>query len=245
MTRMEVVPLRADSEDLDALVARSHQTSLYVTREWREAFPSAAIYGAYTNDELSAAIFVEASPLPMPFVGYRGLLLSRREQVAIANRLIAAAEKVPHATVWNAPSLVDLRPFFWRYPSATWRADVRYTLFLDRNCRPYRPLEIVEFEQADDPGECPIEWTYPGFDVVSRLSSTLTYRSETATLMVGVDPQDRAYVIAGWGPRLDDLTWSVASLHPTLDLGGANSPTMASKKRVFGGHLRTAYKVFI
>jgi len=247
MRSIKVVELDPSDASLDSLVAKSHQTSLYVTRDWRLAQPSKLILGAMSEDQLVAAAFVEESLTAIPFVGYRGILQTKREQVEAVTALLQVALKVKPACLWNAPALVDVRPAYWMFPQALWRTDIRYTLFLDGRCRPFRELEAVEVEDGEG-SECHIPWATQEiadtFERLRILPSTLTFHSGPATLIVGVDSQDRGYVIAGWGPGLDALTWSVAPRFASLDLGGANSPTMASKKRNLGAHLRTSYKLF-
>jgi hypothetical protein len=246
---MKTIIKKIDPADpaLDTLVERSHQTSLYVLREWREAIPSYAILGAYTNDALEAAMFVEKGPLPLPFIGYRGVLLTRREQVPVLTALLAEAEKIPHACVWNAPAMVDVRPFFWRYP-VLWKTDIRYTIFLDRTCRPFRELADIPLHESAAQGSLP-DWAIDDvaevFEKVQGLSSVLTYTAGDGTIMIGQDAQGRGYYVAGWGPEVDSMVWSAAAKFPSLDLGGANSARSASRKRVYGGRLRTSYKLFL
>ena len=244
---IETALLALDDADLDALLTRSHQTSLYVLPEWLDAFPPAAIYGAYRDERLTAALFVEKGLAPPPFVQYRGLLLTRKEQPSEAAALLQEAEKMGRVSVWNAPSLVDIGPFSWRHPEAVWKPDVRYTYIIDRaTARPLRDYRAVEYWEEMPKDLPPLELDLQApFLTILNFPSTLTFRSATATLVCGVDRQKRGFYIAGWGVELDALTWAIAQRFESFDMGGANSPKMRSRKRNFGGRLRTCYRLAI
>ena len=244
---MKLVQLDHRSDAYMDLITRSHQTSLFVLPEWIDLYKDdLELLGVEDRGRLVAGCVAQLTSKPLAFVPYQGMLLTRREHPAAARMMLEELEKLETATVINAPSLVDVRPFFWRLHEGggAWFGHIQYTFFTSENTRPFSdmptssdPFIIAEawkiFE--DQLPEHPL-W-------LEQMDSVRSYANhEGGCVMWGTDLQDRGYLIASCG-NAEGLAWKLAQRHPSTDLYGCNSPAMNKRKRVFGGTLRTYYRM--
>jgi len=114
------------NEQWDELIARSHQTSLYVTRPWLDHFADRLlIAGIERFGRLTCGVVAQRTPELIPFFAYAGILQTRKEQWREVEALLEFLEReTPGCVVTNAPSLVDIAPFKWR--PQPWADDIRY-----------------------------------------------------------------------------------------------------------------------
>lgn len=240
--------------DWDELITKSHQTSLFVMRDWLNLYQdNLDILAAYDHQgRIIAGLVSQLTPEPLPFVPYQGLLLTRREMPGVARALLEETERIEsHVHVVNAPALVDIRPFKWRWneSSKLWSDSVLYTMLFDRTSRPFDdlgessvPVELIErtFENCQKLNDS------VGVDVlpVALLPSVRLFTNDANDLVLwGTDKQDRGYYIAGT-PKCSGLVVALAKRHAQgADLYGCNSPSMNKRKRVFGAKLRTYYRL--
>lgn len=255
---MKIVRKIPQDDWLD-LITRSHQTSLFMLPEWlslhRDELDILAAYD--TNGKIAAGLVSSLVPDEHTFVPYRGLLMTRREMPGVVRALLAETEKVEgHVHITNAPSLVDILPFQWRWHEADklWSDSVRYTMFFDRNSRPFHDLDpsseptpisgSVVVEQAlrllvDSVGGHAAE-----LERLSQLESTQLWSDDDNNIVLwGTDLQDRGYFIAGT-PKCSGLVVELAKRHERgAELYGCNSPLMNRRKRVYGAQKRTYYRL--
>jgi len=252
MIRVEEADPRG--EKWATLIRASHQSSLYVMPEWMELHPCFPFL-AFQGSEPCGGIVAIPGIFPAPFIPYQGLLLRKREDRETAQALLSHVERLPRPlSVWNPPSLIDIRPFTWRWYDAQtlWQHDIRYTYICDRDSRlePRAQTNVTDKPIAEVTGP---EW----FDawqqqpwVESRdvdlmikilaMPSTTVYTDGDSTVVWGEDLNERGYYIASVG-RPTNVLHRLIKDHDSTDLVGCNSPQRALFKRGFGGHLRTTY----
>ncbi len=239
--------------DWDELITKSHQTSLFVMRDWLALYQdSLDILAAYDHSgNIIAGLVTQLTPEPLPFVPYQGLLLTRREMPGVARALLEEAERIEsHIHITNAPSLVDIRPFKWRWneSSKLWSDSVHYTMLFDATSRPFDDIEdSSEPEELDlDEDHLPrfIDSVGDALWPIMELPSVKIYTNTADEMVVwGTDRQNRGYYIAGT-PRCSGLVVALAKRHEQgADLYGCNSPSMNKRKRVYGAKLRTYYRL--
>lgn len=244
--RIEVRPPKGS--EWQELIQKSHQTSMYVSEDWIEIGGLKRLV-AVSMGSVLAGVAYSLGHQPPPFVPYAGLLLTKREQPNIVRALLEAVEDESGiVSIWNAPALVDVRPFIWRYQEdkRLWRFDLRYQFFLDKNCRPFDDLVL---------GSPPEE--SPGFHrstnmffndeeevILERILNLKGIRhylnKQGGEAVIGSDLQNRGYLILAGG-NWAGLVYQLAQKFDSFDLGGANSARMNKDKRIFGAKLRTVY----
>lgn len=253
--------IRVEEADISSstwhhLIQSSHQATLYVRPEWMALHPVHAFVA--TNGSEPVGGIVAADGLhPLTFIPYQGLLLRKREDRETAQALISHVERLDRpVSVWNAPSLVDIRPFTWRWYDAQvlWQHDIRYTYICSRDTRfePRHQTNVtgkpVTLEEGtswfEDWVKQPWVSEYdPGYMVkILGMPSTKVYTDGDATVVWGEDLQGRGYYLASIGRPTNVLAWLIQQ-HDSSDLVGCNSPQRALFKRGFGGHLRTSYSM--
>ena len=216
------------------LIYTSHQTSLFVLPEWLDHFADQLAIAVVEDSagRWRAGVVAQRTAAPIPFFAYAGLLLTRREDPAAVSLLLGWLEEAhPGACVVNAPSLIDIRPFAWRAvkSGAIWTDRILYTMYTGKTTRPFPDMPPPE-------STCPP--LLPGLEDILDFDSV----SLVSGVVWGVDLQNRGYAIAA-SPGAEGVVWSLAQQHPTADLFGANSPAMNRRKRVYGGQLRTYYRM--
>jgi hypothetical protein len=168
--------------------------------------------------------------------------------------MLEELEKRHEAIVINAPSLVDVRPFFWRLheDGGMWHGHIQYTFFTHEHTKPFSDLpQSSEPYSCEDQGVWRREVDQLQRDInsgvlipIALMDSVRVYTNKAwdAYVVWGTDLQNRGYFIAGT-PGCEGLVWQLAKSHPSADLYGCNSPAMNKRKRVFGGTLRTYYRM--
>lgn len=237
------------------LIARSHQTSLFVLPEWLALYQDELDIMAVqaSNGELIAGLVTHLSTEPLPYIMYSGMLLTRREMPMPASLLLEAAEqpRVPLHVI-NSPAGLDIRPFQWRVhrSGALWADSVKYTFFYDEKSS--RPFDDIA--PSTNPREVPVSdealsrlGEVVGRDDIERvadLNSVKLYENDEGEIgLWGTDLQDRGYFIAGT-PKCSGLVVQLAKkCRSGADLYGCNSEMMNRKKRVYGAKLRTYYRM--
>lgn len=230
-----VRPVDPRSSEWGRLAELSHQTSLYVTPEWLEA-DRPMIIGAFDRGELVTGLVahdVAEYPLGSP---YQGLLLSAHSRPAATEALISWLEGVGGApAVWNAPSMVDIRPFQERVDSGHfWATHIRYTFFTDRQAVDPLPESVEKTEEryARILGPKSPRSMRRCFEI----DAVKFYENEDGGLVVwGEDLQGRGYFLAGDG-RVGRLISQLINAYHSSDLNG--TPEWA---RPFKPKLRTSY----
>ncbi len=253
MIRVEQVDPRC--KDWMEIITRSHQGSLYTMPEWMELHPVAPFL-AYRGNTVAGGVVASRGIMPPPFIPYQGLLLTRREDRDVAQALLSHVEQLPPVvSVWNPPSLVDIRPFTWRWYDANklWAHQIRYTYYCDRDSNPERRawtnITGAGIREGEDSDFFP-EWSEQHWITDSDLglmakilsfSSVAIWTDKDGGFVVwGVDSHDRGYYLASVG-KVTNIIHQLIKQHETSDLVGCNSPQRALFKRGFGGHLRTYY----
>jgi len=236
------------------LVDHSHQATLYVLPEWLSLHPVEAAL-AYDGTEVQGGIVVTHSLTPLPFVPYQGMLLRRREDREVAQALIAWAEKRGRPiSVWNPPSLIDIRPFTWRWFDAQvlWQPDIRYTYMtaattqLEPRCQRNVTEKPVEETKSGDWFQRwkSQPWVTDEYEAtmakIAGMDSVSVWTDGDGTVVWGRDGAERGYYLGSVGRPTNVLLRLIRS-HDVSDLVGCNSPARAIFKRGFGGTLRTAY----
>ena len=249
-----VCEISRTSEDWRYLIEHSHQTSLYVLPEWL-ALHDVGLLGAYKGNNIHGGAVVVPFRNPLPYVPYQGLLQFHKEDHEVAAALIEGAEGFGRPlSIWNGPSLVDIRPFTWRFWDAKilWNPTVRYTYICDRSSElENRARALVTQKPVEE--EAGMEWfegwkeqAWVGQNDIDQMEqivgfeSTKVYSDEDATVVWGVDLQNRGYYLASVGKPTNVIAHLIKQ-HPSSDMVGANSPERAKFKRSFGGLLRTYY----
>lgn len=229
-----VRPCNVESTEWKRLTAHSHQTSLFVDSKWLAA-DRPVVIGAFEGGELIAGL-VARDVSEGAIAPYQGLLLSARTYPAAIDALIEWVEGIGGApVVWNAPSLVDIRPFQNRIKHGRiWTIHVRYTYF-------------VSAYSANSGGLSPVEKTN---ERVQRLAGSLLpgtlsrclladcvafYEDGDALVAWGVDAQKRGYLVAWAGPHIP-LAKRLIRTVASADLNG--TPSWAKE---FAPKLRTSY----
>jgi len=257
ITVTEILP---ETKDWSRLLDRSAQVSLYLEPEWMRLHPVkayAAYRGSETSQDIVGGIVVVPAAHPNPFVPYQGLIQVRKEDPEVAGYLIRECEVLGRPlSVWSNPSLVDIRPFHERFydreQRCLWTDVIRYTYL----CNPQSKLEARARAQLT---EKPVDrvtgldwyaewreqsWVTQHFidimDKVLGFPGTQVWGDGEATVVWGVDRQDRGYYLASVGSPTNVLNWLIRQ-HHTSDLVGCNSPKRSLFKRSFGGILRTYY----
>jgi hypothetical protein len=252
---MKVVPIKPTSDNWYRLVRDSHQGSLYVLPEWIALHP-VQLFAAKKGSTVVGGIVVANDLTPLSAIPYQGMLLLRRDDQEVSEALLARVEALPRpVSVWNPPSLVDIRPFNWRFREAheLWQADIRYTYMCDRNSRMERRQEhsitgeeVKEITSLDWFREwSELYWVteedIENMEKILRMPMVNVYGDSSCAVVWAVDHQDRGYYIASLGQAANTLH-TLIKRHDTTDLVGCNSRTGRSLfKRGFGGHLRTYY----
>lgn len=222
------------NSEWESLAQTSHQTSLFVSSSWLAA-DRPVVIGAFENGHLVSGLvsheFTEVAAAP-----YQGLVLSARSRPAHTHALLEWVEGIGGMPIiWNAPSLVDIRPFLERASNGViWQTHIRYTYFVENR----GPLDAP-------PESCP-----KTNERINRLTGTLSpgnmgrclladcvdlYEDGDALVAWGVDAQGRGYLVAGAGyyiPLAKRLCGAVES----ADLGG--TPSWAKD---LNPRLRTSY----
>ena len=236
------------------LIGESYQSTLYTMPEWMGLHPVTALI-AFQGSEPQGGMVVASSLTPLALVPYQGLLLLKREDKVASECLIMEAEKLKRPlSVWNAPHLVDIRPFTWRWfdSKVMWQHDIRYTYI----CHQHAQMEarsMANVTNAKVEREEGREWfgkwkDQPWVtDEISRLmekilgfASVEVWHDGDAHVIWGTDVNKRGYYLGSVGKPTNVLA-SLIKRHDTTDLVGCNSPERALFKRGFGGALRTAY----
>lgn len=219
-------------------MATSHQTSLFVSSKWLNA-DRPVVIGAFENGELiSGCVAREFSDTPC--APYQGLLLSARSKPAHTHALLDWLEGIGGMpVVWNAPSLIDIRPFLERPTNGTvWKEHIRYTYFVSTPM-PGLPPELV-VEKTNERLQRLAGSLAPGNMVRCLLADdVLIYEDGDALVAWGVDPQNRGYLVAYDGPYIPLAKKLIKSVD-SCDLGGTPSwaKELGPKLRTFYGCIR-------
>jgi len=255
MSAITVCPIDPLSKDWRRLVDRAAQQTIYLQTEWL-ALHDVKIYAAYKGTDIHGAVVVAPTSYPLPYVPYQGIVQRYKEDWDVADALIAEAEEVGRpVSVWNAPPMVDVRPFAWRWwneRKVMWSPCIRYTYF----CYPDTRLEnrhralitdapVVEEDRFDWFEQWKAQpWVGPMdaemMDKILGLATVRVYTDYKAWVVWGVDMQDRGYYLASVGEPTNVIYWLIRQ-HASTDLVGANSRERALYKRGFGGVLKTGY----
>jgi len=199
-----VRPVSPTSPEWNKLVSESHQSSLFVLPEWLEAEEAKPILiGALSYGQLAAGLvaYEEAFLSSAP---YQGLLLTAGATPRIVSSLIDWLEGVGGCiALWNAPSMLDVRPFQVR--STPWQTHIKYTHML---MSPSPPSEHIALTLVDEhPEEVP-----PWYEDIPQIR---TYRLGDGWVTWGKDLQDRGYVLEYGGsflPIVEELVKQVKSV---------------------------------
>lgn len=232
------------------LVQQSHQTSPFVAPEWIEWLGENAQYllAVEGRHGFEAGLVLQPPATALPLTLYQGLLMTRREQPTVIRALLEAAESFrPGWQAVNAPSLVDVRPFFWRFHEAQqlWVPDIRYTFFVDERTRPFQDAAPAPRSLAAPAATADLD-AFPqltGIDTAPPGVYTVEGSNPDCRILWTKDAQGRGYFIAGEGP-CEGLVLALAQKCPQgVDLYGANSRAMNRRKRLYGARLRTFYRM--
>ncbi len=172
-----------------------------------------------------------------PFAQYQGLLLSARSKPVHTHALLDWIEGIGGMpVVWNAPSLIDIRPFLERADrGVVWKEHIRYTYFINMPSCLTTPTELG-VEKTNERIHRLAGSLAPGN--VSRVlmaDCVSLYADGDALVAWGVDAQGRGYLVAYDGPYVPLAKRLIKSVS-SCDLGG--TPAWAKE---FGPKLRTSY----
>jgi hypothetical protein len=229
-----VRPCNPESLEWEKLVQTSHQTSLFVSSSWLNA-DRPVVIGAFENGELISGV-VAREFSDTPCAPYQGLLLSARSKPVHTHALLDWLEGIGGMpVVWNAPSLIDIRPFLERADKGVvWKEHIRYTYFVST---PFVvPHPELGAEKTNERIQRLAGSLAPGN--VSRVlmaDCVSLYEDGDALVAWGVDAQGRGYLVAFDGPYVPLAKRLIKSVE-SCDLGG--TPSWAKE---FGPKLRTSY----
>lgn len=252
---LEVVQIEPESKDWKRLIEKSHQTSLYVLPDWIHLH-DVAMFGCYRGTNICGGGVGVPLVNPAFNIPYQGLLQFHKEDHKVAKALLEKIEDVGRPiSVWNAPSLVDVRPFIWRWwdtRKIIWQPRIRYTYICadDTTLEPRARALVTDNEVIEETGDGWWDvwkdqaWVGPmDIEVMEKIlgfSSVRVFTDRLGWVIWGVDLQERGYYLGSVGPPTNILH-HLLRRHATSDLVGCNSPSRALFKRSFGGQLRTYY----
>ena len=212
----------------------SHQTSLFVSSSWLNA-DRPVVIGAFENGELiSGCVAREFSDTPC--APYQGLLLSARSKPAHTHALLDWLEGIGGMpVVWNAPSLIDIRPFLERADrGVVWKEHIRYTMYL--SAPRVGSIAPEPCEKTNERIQRLAGTMAPGNMGRVLLADVVAFYTDGDALVAwGVDSQNRGYVVASDGPAIPLIEQLIPTVD-SVDLGG--TPGWARK---YNPKLRTFY----
>ena len=220
-----------NSPEWKSLLEKSHNTSLYVTPDWLEQ-EKLIVGGLFANGELTTGIVAQEG-LSVNGAPYQGVLTTNRSNFASVSKLVEWLEGFGgFPMVWNAPSLIDVRPFQTRKDSR-WLTHINYTFY---SYPPNGSMEgVEELQEVEKKVDVLDSMGAPGWMSLVEDIKLWTLPNVDGMVLWGVDPQDRGYYLYGYGhviPIMDVLT----RMHQSADLSG----TEGWKKRYYT-KLRTIY----
>lgn len=218
-------------------MATSHQTSLFVTSPWTKLHEGVHVFGFYERDKLTAGLIVQERLARLPYLPYQGLLLDRRENPAAITALLAVVEHElgDHFAVWNAPAMLDVRPFQDFGTSDR----IEYTYYTSPNDDMDRPENLTIHA---GPGT---EWSdklieaspYPEhLDMLMRFPDTAILETPEGAIVWGTDSQNRGYLLAAVGAWVPIVRAACNTVNDA-DLGSA----VAAMRRCGRVKLRSIY----
>lgn len=220
-------------------MAKSHQTSLFVSSSWLAA-ERPVIIGAFENGQLiSGLVAHEFSDTPA--APYQGLVLSAKSRPQHTHALLDWVEGLGGMpVVRNAPSLVDIRPFFDRASKGViWKEHIAYTYFVssDASTRPPEPCRKTNERIQRLAGSL-----RPGNLSRCLLADCVdVFEDGDALVAWGVDSQGRGYLVAFAGPYIPLAKRLIDGVN-SADLGGTPSwaKDLSPKLRTSYGCVRVA-----
>jgi hypothetical protein len=220
------------SQDWSELLNRSHQTSFYVLPEVLE-LEKLLILGYYEGGRLTTGLVARSEVVRPVYIPYQGFLLDRRNNATSMNALTKAALGTGGmTTIWNPPSLVDLRPVL----DFDWQIEIGYTYFIEK----VSALGSIEAIEKDDKTLDALARDDAFLKRLLLIEPVRFYRLKDTTVAWGTDRQRRGYYITGAGPELPALVQTLAARHVTSDLAGTPgwAKAMEPKLRTYYGLVR-------
>lgn len=228
--RNQVKPVEPADPAWLKLIQESHQTSLFVMPEWLELSKQVVI-GCFDGKDIITGLVAREAHIHNQFCPYQGLLLSARSTYRSVTDLLDWLEGIGGIpAVHNAPSLVDVRPWY-RRPNAIWTTIINYTYMTDS-----RGMASGYPEPYPDP----MEKTDALRDEFSQqalfdLESVSIIGGPDGKVMVGKDLQHRHYVFDAVGDFIPVVEY--IGRHFQLELMG----TEGKWKKSLRPKLRTHY----
>lgn len=228
-----VRPVDPDSNEWEELSKISHNTSLFVTPEWLSQEKGVMVVGHFIEGKLTTGMVASESLAKGPVAPYQGLLTTNRSNFKTVSQLVEWLEGVGgFPVVWNAPSLIDVRPWYARQGSR-WLTQIKYTYY---TYTPQASMEAVEgLVPLETTGELLNDMEAPEW--FEDMESIMPWGHEDGDgkVLWGVDPQNRGYYLHGKGD-VTPIIEGLIRMNESADLGGTEG-----WKRQFSPKLRTIY----
>ena len=225
-----VDPLSPEWEELSKI---SHNTSLFVTPDWLSQEKGVMVVGHFAEGKLTTGMVASESLAKGPVAPYQGLLTTNRSNFKTVSQLVEWLEGVGgFPVVWNAPSLIDVRPWYARQGSR-WLTQIKYTYY---TYSPQVSMEAVEDLYLIPKGRDEIvemgapEW-FEEMDAITLWG----HERVDGKVLWGVDPQNRGYYLHGDGDVIP-IVEGLIRMNGSADLSGTEG-----WKRQFSPKLRTIY----
>ena len=225
-----VDPLSPEWEELSKI---SHNTSLFVTPAWLSQEKGVMVVGHFIEGKLTTGMVASESLAKGPVAPYQGLLTTNRSNFKTVSQLVEWLEGVGgFPVVWNAPSLIDVRPWY-SMQGSRWLTQIKYTYYTYRSLASMEAVEgLFSIPKRD---EVLAEMGAPEW--FEEMDSIILWGHEEhdGQVLWGVDQQDRGYYLYGKG-EIIPIMRGLVDMNESADLSGTEG-----WKRQVSPKLRTIY----